>query len=158
LLLLMFMLAACGGEGNTDAGEGITEAQKDRAKPAERNLVKIRDAVVKYYAANKEPPQSVSDLDKFGGGPEDLVTNDDYADIGFSFISHSLRFDENGALTRGWFIATPKGNSDALRVRLNGVTGTFDYTRKGGDWPPAEEDKGFAPGEKPKPDEDLTTE
>jgi hypothetical protein len=158
MLLLVFMLCACGGEGNNDTGDGISEALKERAKPAERSLTKLRDAVVKFYAAKKEAPRSVNDLAGYGGGPDDLETSDDYADIGLTFFSSSLKFDAQGNLARGWFLATPKGTSDALQVRMNGVTGGFEYLRKGEKWKAAEEDEGWAPGEKPKPDEDLTTE
>ncbi len=158
VLILALVLAACGGEDNAGAADGVTEALKERADPAERNLVKIRDAVVKFYAEKKTAPQSVSDLAGFGGGPDELEVSDDYADIGFTFTAQALKFDAQGKLTRGWFLASPKGTSEAPKVRMNGVTGEYEYILKNQDWTAAEEDHGWAPGEQPNPDENLTTE
>lgn len=147
VLLFLFsvcLLSACGGN---DAANGANDASaQDRAKPAERNLVKIRDACVKYYENKKAAPESTSDLEGFGAGEKDLEITEDYTDLAYSFFG--LKF-EDGKLTRGWFFASPK-TQDALQLRMNGVTGKYEYLPKGQKWQAAEEDKGWAPGEEPK--------
>lgn len=147
VLLFLFsalLVAACGG--NDAANGGNQAAAADRARPAERNLVKIRDACVKYYENKKALPESTSDLEGFGAGEKDLEITDDYTDLAYSFFG--LKF-EAGKLVRGWFFASPK-TPDALQLRMNGVTGKYEYLPKGEKWQPAEDDKGWAPGEEPK--------
>jgi hypothetical protein len=133
VLAILLVLTACGGANSVAESP---DSLRERAKPAERNLVLIRDAVVKYHEANGAVPQSVSDLEAFGGGPEDFEKSDDYADIGYTFVADGLKF-ENGKLTRGWFLASPRGNREALQVRMNGVTGEFEYLPSGEQWKPA---------------------
>lgn len=137
LFLFAIVLLAAGCGGNSDADNGV-DPLKQRAKVAEKNLRQLRDAVVKYHEKNGEAPQSVSDLNGFGGAEADLETNDDYSELGFSF--YSLEF-EDGKLTQGWFMATPMADTGALQVRMNGVTGEFDYMPQGEDFAPAETDE-----------------
>ncbi len=144
ILLLACLLAACGGAQNNQA-DSTDHALQERAKVAEQNLVRIRDAVVKYYAREQTAPTSVSDLEGLGGGPEELAVSEDYADVGYTFVAASLKFDDAGKLVRGWFFATPRGNSDALQVRMNGVTGAFEHLPKGSQWTAAEDDEGWTP-------------
>ncbi|MCC7509536.1 MAG: hypothetical protein IT464_09190 [Planctomycetes bacterium] len=146
-LLFVVLVAGCGGGANTVA-EATDSDLRQRAKSAEGNLERIRDSVLKYYAAKKAPPHSVSDLESFGASEKDLIPTEDYADIGYAFFS--LKFDAAGKLVRGWFLATPKGNSNALQVRMNGVSGKFEHLPKGETWTAANEDEGWAPGEEPK--------
>lgn len=133
LCLLALPLTACGGDAS--AGGGRNDDLRSRARVAEVNLVRIRDALLKYHAATNEVPMSVTHLEEFGGGESDLEPSEDYADIGYAFFN--VEFDESGKLTQAWLIATPVGNSDALKVRMNGVTGEYDYVAKGEEFAPA---------------------
>lgn len=133
LCLLALLLTACGGDAS--AGGSRDDGLKRRAKVAEVNLARIRDAVVKYHAARGETPMSVTHLEGFGGGESDLEPSDDYADIGYAF--YSLKFGDTGKLSQGWFIATPVAKSGALQVRMNGLTGEYDYVAQDGEFGPA---------------------
>jgi hypothetical protein len=131
------MFAACGGDNAPE--DNSDDALKARARIAEVNLTRIRDAVVKYHGEHGEIPMSVTHLNGFGGGENELEPSDDYADIGYAFFN--VKF-EDGKMTQGWFIATPVAGSGALQVRMNGVTGEFDYVPQG-------EDFGRAPSDPP---------
>ena len=133
LCSLTLLLAACGGDDV--AGSGPGGALKARAKVAEVNLARIRDAVVKYYEKHQEVPMSVTHLEDYGGGEQDLEASDDYADIGYAF--YNVKFDDSGKMIQGWFIATPVADSGALKVRMNGVTDEFDYVAQEEDFGPA---------------------
>lgn len=133
LCAMLPLLAACAGDGA--AADGSPDNLKARAKVAEVNLARIRDAVVKYHKEKSEVPMSVSHLEGFGGGESELEPSEDYADIGYSF--YSITFDSDGKLTQGWFIATPVAESGALKVRMNGVSGEFDYVEQAEDFGPA---------------------
>lgn len=130
---ILLLLSACGGGENASADSG--GSKQDRAKVAEVNLTRIRDAVLKFYEAKKEVPMSVTHLEDYGGGENDLEPSSDYADIGYAF--YSVKFDDQGKMTQGWFIATPVLESGALKVRMNGVTGEFDYVPQEDDFGPA---------------------
>lgn len=122
-LLLLLLLAACGGKEPTP--EEKEAAIKAAAKVAERNLVKIRDGVLAYYRKNGAAPESMDNLADFGISDDKLEASDDYAPLGYHF--YSLDFSKDGAMTQGWFEASPMAGRKAYRVRLNGVTGEFDY-------------------------------
>lgn len=135
--LLLLTLAACGAGGpNSQEKEQVMQAS---AKVAERNLVKIRDGILAFRKKHGKSPESVDDLAGVGAGPESLEASDDYADLGYSF--YNLQFAEDGSLKQGWLIASPRGDREALRVRMNAVSGEFDHTRPG-------EPLGVAPGDK----------
>lgn len=138
LTITCMLLGACGGDTAADSGD---EALKNRAKVAEANLVLIRDAVLAYHKKNKLPPESITDLDAYGAAESDLDINDDYSELGYTF--YNLDFDEAGKMTRGWFIATPISKTGALKVRLNGVSGNFDYVPQGEEFGPAPDDEGW---------------
>jgi hypothetical protein len=133
-LTLICLLAGCGGAA--DNGANKAEVLKDRARPAEANLVKIRDALVAYYKKNGKAPESVSDL----GIKDDELANEDYSELGYGF--YNLKFDKDGKLAQGWLIATPMADRDALKVRMNAVTGEFDYVGKDEDFGAAPSDNG----------------
>lgn len=137
LFLFVLLLAACGGEDKPDSTE---DGLKTRAKVAELNLVKIRDAVVAYHEKHGKKPESVSDLDDFGAGLTALAASDDYADLGYSFYNVEFK---DGKLARGWFLATPMLNKGALKVRMNGVSGNFDYVPHDQDFGQAPDDNGW---------------
>ncbi|MCA8911913.1 MAG: hypothetical protein KDB82_09425 [Planctomycetes bacterium] len=139
-LALALLLAACGG-GNAEA-EKNAELHK-RAEVAERNLVKVRDAIVAYYKKNKKAPETMDDLADFGAAEKDLEVNDDYSELAYTFLPQSLEFDDSGKLTRCWLIATPISKTGALQVRMNGVTGNFDYVAADEDFGPAPDDEGW---------------
>ena len=131
----VILLAACGG---ANAPAGNTDAElRDRARPAETRLVEIRDAVVAYFAKNKKAPDSVSDLADVGITNEKLA-NEDYSELGYAF--YSVEFDAAGRLKQAWLIATPMDGRKALQVRMNGVTGEYDYTAAGEEFGPAPSD------------------
>ena len=132
LCFLVMLLAGCGDDAGPD---GQSEALKLRARVAEVNLTRIRDAVVKYHKQHGEVPGSVTDLKDFGGGESDLEPSEDYSEIGYSF--YSVEFDESGKMTQGWFIATPVADSGALQVRMDGVSEELDYVPQGEDFGPA---------------------
>lgn len=134
-LLFALLSVACGNDPAPNAGP---EELQQRAKPAERNLVRIRDAVVAFYAARGTEPISLDELTDYGSGPRNLEPSEDYSDLGYSF--YALKFSDEGELEQAWLMATPKGGSDALQVRMNGVTGTFEYLPAGERWGPAAED------------------
>lgn len=135
--LLLLMLAACGRGGpNSLEKEQVMQAS---AKVAERNLTKIRDGILSYYKKHQKSPMSVDDLVEFGAGPEALEASEDYADLGYSF--YALEFAADGSLKQGWLIASPREDRNALRVRMNAVSGEYDHTRPG-------EPMGIAPGDK----------
>jgi hypothetical protein len=138
--LLLLTLAACGSGGPNEQQK--EQQMQASARVAERNLQKIRDALLAYHRKHGSVPQSVDDLAAFGAGPEQLEPSDDYADLGYSF--YSLQFNGDGTLKQGWLIASPRADRDALRVRMNAVNGAVDYTRPG-------EAMDTAPGE-PKTD------
>lgn len=137
-LLSICLLAGCGGD-NTPAGDG-GDPLRERAKAAEANLVKVRDAVAAYYARHNKAPESISDLATFGITEEQLA-NEDYSELGYAF--YNLRFDEGGKLTQGWLIATPMADREALKVRMNAVTGEFDYVNKEEEFGTAPSDNGW---------------
>lgn len=130
VFLLIALLAAC-GNGNEDSAPGAGEL-RERAEPAERNLERIRDAVLAFHKARGMEPISVDELADFGAGPTNLEPSDDYSDLGYSF--YSLRFSEEGEMEQAWLIATPKVGSEALQVRMNGLTGNFEYLPAGEAW------------------------
>ena len=137
ILFLTFacLLAACGG-GNE--GVNAQDALRERAKPAESNLVKVRDAIVAYHKKTGEIPRSVTHLADVGLKEEDLA-NEDYSELGYAF--YKLVF-EGDKLVQGWLLATPMGDRDALQVRMNAVTGEFDYAAKGEEFGQAASDNG----------------
>ncbi|MCG3181984.1 MAG: hypothetical protein ICCCNLDF_00021 [Planctomycetes bacterium] len=137
-LLSICLLAGCGGD-NTPAGDG-GDPLRERAKAAEVNLVKVRDAVAAYYAKHNKAPESVSDLAAFGIKEAELA-NEDYSELGYAF--YNLEFDPAGKLTRGWLIATPMADREALKVRMNAVSGEFDYTGRDEDFSAAPSDNGW---------------
>ncbi|MCC6463823.1 MAG: hypothetical protein IT463_00630 [Planctomycetes bacterium] len=143
LCFLFLVLAGCGGGNSANA---TPDEMKQKASVAERNLVRIRDGVVAYYGKYQKAPATVDDLSEFKAGPSDLEKDENYADIGYLFVSHSLKFDDKGKLTQGWFIATPPLDCKCYKVRLNGVTGEFDYTAPDKD---LEEAPGALPGGSP---------
>lgn len=147
-LLSVFVLAACSPE-NKAPGNALTDPEMlRRASVAERNLVKIRDAVVAYYARNRKKPEFTDELAAFQAGPKDLEAGEDYdAELGYGFLN--LKFDDAGKLVRGWFFATPRSTSDALKVRMNGVTGRYDHVPKGEEFSKAPDDEGWSEGELP---------
>jgi hypothetical protein len=136
--LLLLTLAACGpGEPNSLEKEQMMQTS---AKVAEGNLAKIRDGIIAFYKKHQKAPESVDDLAAFAAGPEQLAASEDYADLGYSF--YNLQFDDDGKLKRGWLIASPRSDRNALRVRMNAVSGEIDYTKPG-------EPLGAAPGDVP---------
>ncbi len=132
---LCLALAGC-GPGAPNASEREA-AMKASAGVAEVNLKKIRDGIVAFHAKNQKVPDSIDDLVPFKAGPEALEPSDDYADLGYSF--YNLEFDAAGKLKQGWLVATPRGDRTAMVVRMNAVSGEFDYTQPG-------EPLGAAPG------------
>lgn len=132
LCLSLLLLAGCSSDDVAGDSGGDVKA---RAKVAEKNLTRIRDAVLKYHTEKKEVPMSVTHLEDYGGGEGDLEPSEDYADIGYAF--YSVKFDDDGKMTQGWFIATPVSESGALKVRMNGVSGEFDYVAQEEDFGPA---------------------
>lgn len=135
LAAIPFGLAACGA-GAPNASEREA-AMKASASVAEVNLKKIRDGIVAFHAKNQKVPASIDDLAPFKAGPDALEPSDDYADLGYSF--YNLEFDDAGRLKQGWLVATPRGDRTAMVVRMNAVSGEFDYTQPG-------EPLGAAPG------------
>lgn len=130
VFLAMLALAGCrrGVDNAPIPGADITQdaSLKAAAKVAERNLLKMRDGVLTYFKKNMHAPESIDELEPFGAGCSSLEASDDYADLGYSF--YSLDFNIDGSMKVGWFIAAPKADRKALRVRMNGVTGDFDYS------------------------------
>lgn len=136
LFVAAVSLASCGaGAPNSQQRQ---EAMKVSAQVAERNLVKLRDGVVAYYKKHQQAPVSIDDLESVGSGTATLEASEDYADLGYNF--YKLDFSPDGTLKQGWFLASPRGDRKAMRVRMDGVSGAFDYT------PPGEE-MGAAPGD-----------
>jgi hypothetical protein len=137
-LACVILLVGCGG-ANAPV-DNSDDARRERAKPAEAHLVEIRDAVVAYYAKHKKVPTSMTELEEVGISPAKLADSEDYSELGYAF--YSVEFDADGKLKQAWLIATPMTGRDALNIRMNGVTGEFDYT------PPGEE-FGVAPSDPP---------
>lgn len=133
LCFIFLFLAACG-----DAeGDAKPEGSLVSTEFAEQNLVMIRDACHGYFEKNGRPPEHMGEIVGFGVTLESL-SNDDYSDEGYEFSL--LEYDLDSNLTSGWFFASSKGSSSANRVRMNGVTGEFDYVPNGQRWQPAKED------------------
>jgi hypothetical protein len=147
-LLSLLLLVACSPE-NKAPGNSLSDPEMlRRAAVAERNLVKMRDAAIAYYARHKRLPEFSDELAEFKAGPKDLEASDDYdAELGYGFLN--LKFSADGKLERGWFFATPRGTSDALKVRMNGVSGNFDHVRNGEPFLRAPDDEGWKEGELP---------
>jgi hypothetical protein len=135
--LLVLLLAACGGGPNEQQKE---EAVQASARVAERNLVKIRDAVLEYHRKNGTAPERMDDLAAFGVSAENLEPSENYADLGY--MLYKIAFNKDGTMTSGWFQATPMEGRNALRVRLNGVTGKFDYAKSDEPYAEAPADNG----------------
>ena len=136
-LTLVCLLAGCGG-GNENVANA-QDALREKAKPAEENLTRVRDAVVKYHKEKGEVPRSVTHLGEVGL-KEASLANEDYSELGYAF--YNIAFDDQGKLVQGWLIATPMADRDALQVRMNAVTGEFDYVGKGEDFGTAPSDNG----------------
>ena len=144
-LSMAMLLAACGGGENAEV---VQEAElQKRAEVAERNMLKIRDAVLAYHKKNKKAPEHMGELAEFGAAEGDLEINDDYSELAYGF--YNLSFDADGKLERAWFIATPVSHTGALAVRLNGVSGNFDYVKEGEEFGAAPDDEGW--GNSPPP-------
>jgi hypothetical protein len=135
-LACLILLSACGG-ANAPAGNNY-DVLRDRAKPAETQLVAIRDAVVAYHGRHKRVPTSVSELEEFGISASKLAESEDYSELGYAF--YSVEFDGSGKLKQAWLIATPMTGREALQVRMNGVSGEYDYTPAGQEFGPAPSD------------------
>ena len=134
-LLSALLLAACSPE-NKAPGNSLSDPEM------------LRRAAVAFYARHKRLPEFSDELAEFKAGPKDLEASDDYdAELGYGFLN--LRFNADGKLERGWFFATPRGNSDALKVRMNGVSGNFDHVRNGEPFLRAPDDEGWKEGEAP---------
>jgi hypothetical protein len=127
-LACFILLAACGG-GNDVSPADMMDSMRARAKPAEKHLVEIRDALVAYHGKHNREPESVSDLADVGLPLSKLAGNEDYSELGYAF--YSVSFGGDGKLRQAWLIATPMKGREALTVRMNGVTGEFDYTAPG---------------------------
>lgn len=136
-LTLICLLAGCGGDNQTTDGG---DPMRERAKAAEANLVRVRDAVAAYYAKHQKAPESVSDLAAFGIKESELA-NEDYSELGYAF--YNLEFDQAGKLSRGWLLATPMADREALKVRMNAVSGEFDYVGRDEDFGRAPSDNGW---------------
>jgi hypothetical protein len=135
-LACVILLTACGG-ANAPV-DNSDDARRGRAKPAEKHLVEIRDAVVAYYAKHGKAPESITDLAAVGITDAKLADSEDYSELGYAF--YSVEFHADGKLKQAWLIATPMTGRDALNVRMNGVTGEFDYTGPGEEFGPAPSD------------------
>ncbi|MDC1142435.1 hypothetical protein OAU50_05040 [Planctomycetota bacterium] len=125
LCFLLLFLAACNDTGNEETTK--TSARKS-AQEAEVNLLKIRDASLEFWVKFGRPPAAMSDLTEFGM-TEDTLNGEHYSDIAYGF--GKLTFDDVGKLLAGYFWATSKGSSEADNVRMNGVTGEYDYVPSG---------------------------
>lgn len=123
LFFLLFILAACGGD---NSGVQAELGPRDKTKEAEPNLVKMKEASEKFWAKNRAAPTEVPDLVEFGV-TEKLLSGVNYSDIGYGF--GELTFDDKGELTNGFYWANSKTGGDS--VRLDGVTGEFDYVANG---------------------------
>jgi hypothetical protein len=135
LLFLLFSALVCSCGGGSDSGAADNSDLRQRAEVAERNLTRMRDAIVEFRRTQGRAPGSVDDLAENG---LQFEPSDDYADLGYSFIHVS--FDDDGELEEAWLIATPRGDSNALRLRMDGVKGTFEYFTKEEEWRPAPRD------------------
>lgn len=138
-LACVILLAACSGGENSPV-DNSDEALRERAKPAEKHLLEIRDALVAYHGKRGKVARSMSELAEVGLTLDKLAGNDDYSELGYTYFS--VQFDGAGKLKQAWLIATPMTGRQALTVRMNGVTGEFDYTAPG-------EKLGAAPSDPP---------
>ncbi|MEE9312202.1 MAG: hypothetical protein V3V10_07280 [Planctomycetota bacterium] len=132
LFFLLFFLVACDG-GNS--GVQAELGPRDKTKEAQPNLVKMKEASKKFWAKNKAAPTEVPDLVEFGI-TEKLLSGANYSDIGYGF--GELTFDDKGKLTNGFYWANSKTGGDS--VRLDGVTGEFDYVPSKTDFPSLHKD------------------
>jgi hypothetical protein len=133
----VILLSACGG-ANAPVANNDDAAMRERARPAEKHLVEIRDALVAFYAKHKKKPGSMSDLADVGLPLTKLAGNEDYSELGYSY--YSVEFDPDGKLKQAWLIATPMSGRNAYTVRMNGVSGEYDYTAPGQEIGPAPSD------------------
>jgi hypothetical protein len=135
-LACVILVAACGGP---NAPVNATDDElRERAKPAEAHLVEIRDALLAYYAKHKKVAMSMTHLEEVGLTSAKLADNEDYSELGYGF--YSVEFDADGKLKRAWLIATPMTGRKALQVRMNGLTGEFDYAAADAEFGPAPSD------------------
>ncbi len=131
----LMVAISCGSLFVTSCGEDtddpvVVGSTQERAKPAEANLKMIREAVIKFHKAKGTNPLGVDDLDEFGAAQSDYASSDDY-DSEFGYTFWGLVWNDDGTLKEGWFLATPKLETGALQVRMNGNTGEFDYAPQG---------------------------
>lgn len=127
LLVSLALLLACCTKPDPPARANDRQL-RERAKDAEANLTRMREAALKYYARNKAAPEMLDDLTGYGGGPADIKPGEFYSELSYTFFR--LKFDDKGQLADGKFRATPMQSADAPVVMLDARTAEFEYTPK----------------------------